>query len=111
MSLTEIQRAITKLHVFASPDNMEGLVLIMTNGESVSIFTNESYSRVPVDFESFGFQPIIESANIYGASWNGASLSYKMQQFLAKTQYDAILEKAKSAGLTDDEIQILQQGK
>jgi hypothetical protein len=113
MSLTTIQRAITELHAFfASPDNSEGLVLIQTNGDVVTIFTNEEYKWRTSDlFESLGFVPIVLCANIYGTTSNGSSLSYRVQEIESKTQYNAILEKAKSVGLTDDEIQVLQQGK
>ena len=110
--LAEIQRAITKLHAFASPDNMGGLVLIQTNGNVVSISTNEEYKWRPTDlYDSLGFEPVVTCADIYGSEYSVSSLAHKVQEFESKTQYNAILEKAKLSGLTDDEIQILQQGK
>jgi hypothetical protein len=110
--LTAIQRAITELHSFVSPDNSEGLVLIQTNGNVVSVFTNEKYKWRTTDlFDSLGFEPIVTCADIYGSEYSVSSLAHKVREFESKTQYNAILEKAKSAGLTDDEIQVLQQGK
>ena len=110
--LTAIQRAITELHAFASPDTSDGLVLIQTNGNVVSILTNKEHSWRTADrFDSLGFEPIVICATIYGDSKISTSLARQVQEIESKTQYNAILKKAKSVGLTDDEIQILQQGK
>jgi nitrogenase molybdenum-iron protein alpha/beta subunit len=109
--LASIQRAITELHAFASPDNLDGLVLIQTDGNTVSVFAHPSRNWYSVEhFEPLGFEPLITCAGIYETRTNQGSLAHQIQEIESRTQYNAILEKAKSV-LTDDEIQVLKQGR
>jgi hypothetical protein len=104
--LTAIQRSISELHSYFSGSSCDS-VTIQTDGDVVSVFTSPIWNGV-TEFQRMGLNKKIKCAPIYQDVQD--SLKNQLEILETNTQYFAILEKAKSVGLTDDEIKILQEG-
>jgi hypothetical protein len=103
----EVQRALTELHsTFAQ--HPEQAILIQTDGLDVTVAIVKGWWGID-RFDVPDLELIISCATIYGISCFH-SLDKQLEKLETKNQYSAILEKVKSAGLTDDEIKILQEG-
>jgi hypothetical protein len=108
-SLEEVDASLRVLQRLVPNLEYPNALLIQLDSEDVSIFSSKSWRSSDFFVESVPAKNLITCAGLSDVYDNPYSLPAQLKKLASRIEYADTVEKAKSFGLTDEEIQILQK--
>lgn len=108
-TLAEVSEALRVLQCLVPKLGYSKILLIQLDSDDVSVFLSSRWRRSDFFENNMSTETLIRCASLHSFYDNEDSLPAQLKKLASRSIYDVTIEKAKSLGLTDEEIQTLQK--